>query len=250
MNSTPRRGCVNFDRPQALRAPSIPAILDRGAASRHVHGKGRNADGFGRGNAIERTRPQGGRHGDREARGALRQSPRHLAARCASSTATPPPGSRTSRRTRWCFRKPPKTCRTSCGCARQAPRAGDRYRHRHLARRPGQRAARRHLPRFPRHEQACSRSTPRISIASSSPASRASSSTNSSATRACSSRSTRRRRLARRHGGDPLLRHQCGALRHHEGQRAGAQGRARQRRDHDHRASAPRNPRPATTSPG
>ena len=31
-------------------------------------------------------------------------------------------------------------------------RAGDRVRHRHLARRPGQCAARRHLPRFPRHE--------------------------------------------------------------------------------------------------
>ena len=35
-----------------------------------------------------------------------------------------------------------------------------------------------------------------------------------------------RRRLARRHGGDARLGHQCGALRHHEGQRAGAEGRA------------------------
>ena len=45
---------------------------------------------------------------------------------------------------------------------------------------------------------------------------------------------SRRRRLARRHGGDARFGHQCGALRHHEGQCAGAQSRARQRRgDHD-----------------
>ena len=45
-----------------------------------------------------------------------------------------------------------------------------------------------------------------------------------------------RRRLARRHGGDALLGHQCGALRHHEGQRAGAEGGAAQRRVDDDRA--------------
>ena len=45
---------------------------------------------------------------------------------------------------------------------------------------------------------------------------------------------SRRRRLARRHGGDARLRHQRGALRHDEGQRAGAQGGAGERRgDHD-----------------
>ena len=46
-----------------------------------------------------------------------------------------------------------------------------------------------------------------------------------------------RRRLARRHGGDALLRHQRGALRHHEGQRARAQSRAGQRRGDRHRAA-------------
>ena len=41
---------------------------------------------------------------------------------------------------------------------------------------------------------------------------------------------SRRRRLARRHGGDPRLGHQRGALRHHEGQRAGARRGHRRRR--------------------
>ena len=48
---------------------------------------------------------------------------------------------------------------------------------------------------------------------------------------------SRRRRLARRHGGDALLRHQRGALRHHEGQCAGAQGRDGERRGDRHRAA-------------
>ena len=61
---------------------------------------------------------------------------------------------------------------------------------------------------------------------------------------------SRRRRHARRHGGDPRLRHQCGALRHHEGQCAGAQGGAGRRRgDHDRRGGPASRP-PATTSPG
>ena len=47
---------------------------------------------------------------------------------------------------------------------------------------------------------------------------------------------SRRRRLARRHGGDALLGHQCGALRHDEGRRARAQGRAAERRADDHGA--------------
>ena len=42
-----------------------------------------------------------------------------------------------------------------------------------------------------------------------------------------------RRRLARRHGGDALLGHQCGALRHHEGQRAVAQSGDGERRADD-----------------
>ena len=47
---------------------------------------------------------------------------------------------------------------------------------------------------------------------------------------------SRRRRLARRHGGDALLGHQCGALRHHEGQCAGDEGGDGQRRADDHLA--------------
>ena len=44
---------------------------------------------------------------------------------------------------------------------------------------------------------------------------------------------SRRRCFARRHGGDARLGHQCGALRHHEGQCAVAEGRARRRRGDD-----------------
>ncbi len=112
-------------------------------------------------------------------------------------------------------------------------RAGDRVRHRHLARRPGQRAARRHLPRFPRHEPRArgARRGPRLRR--SSPASRASSSTSNSAIRACSFRSIRAPTPRSAAWRRPALRHQRGALRHHEGQRAGAQSRARQRRGDD-----------------
>ena len=46
---------------------------------------------------------------------------------------------------------------------------------------------------------------------------------------------SRRRRFARRHGLDAGLRDQCGALRHHARQRAGAQSGARRRRDHHDR---------------
>ena len=48
---------------------------------------------------------------------------------------------------------------------------------------------------------------------------------------------SRRRRHARRHGGDALLGHQRGALRHHEGQRAGDEGGDAGRRADDHRAA-------------
>ena len=46
---------------------------------------------------------------------------------------------------------------------------------------------------------------------------------------------SRRRRFARRHGLDAGLRHQCGALRHHARQCAGAESGARRRRDHHDR---------------
>ena len=130
---------------------------------------------------------------------------------------------------------------------RGAPRAGDRVRHRHVARRPGQCAARRHLPRFPRHEPRArgpcrgSRLRHRAGHHPQS-AQRA-----AARQRAVFSDRSRRRCLARRHGGDACVRHQCGALRHHEGQCAGAQSRARQRRSHVDRRAAPRNPPPATT---
>ena len=113
---------------------------------------------------------------------------------------------------------------------RGAPRADHRLRHRHLARRPGQRAARRHLARFPRHEPRARR--PRRGSRLRRRARR-----HAQAAQRIPARSgpvlsdrSRRRRLARRHGGDARVRHQCGALRHHEGQRAGAESRARQRR--------------------
>ncbi len=112
--------------------------------------------------------------------------------------------------------------------------AGDPVRHRHLARGPRQRAAGRRLDRFPRHEPdrggACRGSRLR-DRARRHPqdAERASARPGP----VLPDRS-RRRCLARRHGGDPRLRHQCGALRHHARQRDGAEGRARQWRGHDH----------------
>ena len=118
---------------------------------------------------------------------------------------------------------------------RQAPRAGGRLRHRHLARRPGQCAARRHLPRFPRHEPrargACRGSRLRHRARHHPQGAQRA----SARQRAVFPDRSRRRRLARRHGGDARLGHQCGALRHHEGQCAGAQSRARQRRSRHHR---------------
>ena len=137
---------------------------------------------------TEQTGAQGGRRRHRRARRALRQPARHLAG-----------GARAARPHHDLDREPAAGRggvsagdRGGAGdraAVRGAPRAGDRVRHRHLARRPGQCAARRHLPRFPRHEPRCSPSMPRISIASSSRASPASSSTSSCATRACSFRS-------------------------------------------------------------
>ena len=126
----------------------------------------------------------------------------------------------------------------------------DPVRHRHLARRPCQRAARRRLDRLPRHEPHSRgpRRGPRL---------RGRAGRHAQAAQRASARPgpvlpdrSRRRRLARRHGGDARLGHQRGALRHHEGQRAGAEGRAGERRDHHDRRAAPRNPRPATTSRG
>jgi D-lactate dehydrogenase (cytochrome) len=48
-------------------------------------------------------------------------------------------------------------------------------------------------------------------------------------------RSIRAPTRPRRHGGDALLGHQCGALRHHEGQCAGAERGAGERRGDEHR---------------
>ena len=58
---------------------------------------------------------------------------------------------------------------------------------------------------------------------------------------------SRRRRVDRRHGGDPRLGHQRRALRHDEGSRAVARRRHRRRHRSCAPARGPRNPRPATT---
>ena len=98
---------------------------------------------------------------------------------------------------------------------------------------PGQRAARRHLARFPRHEsRACgSRRRSRLRHRARYHAQSAQRAAPRSG-RVLSDRS-RRRCVARRHGGDARLGHQRGALRHDEGQRAVVQSRARQRRGDD-----------------
>ena len=119
---------------------------------------------------------------------------------------------------------------------RGAPCAGRRVRRRHLAGGPSQCATRRHLPRFPRHEPRACRPCRGSRL-------RHRARHHPQAAQRATARSgrilpdrPRRRCLARRHGGDARLRHQCGALRHHEGQCAGAQSRARQRRSDVDRA--------------
>ena len=119
-------------------------------------------------------------------------------------------------------------------CAKHS-RSRDRLRHRHLAGGPGQRAGRRHLHRPARHEPD-SRSSCRGSRLRD-PARRHPQGAERASARpgiVLPDRS-RRRRFARRHGLDPRLRHQCGALRHHARQRAGAESGARRRRDHHDR---------------
>ena len=123
-------------------------------------------------------------------------------------------------------------------CARSQD-AGHRLRHRHLARRPCRRAARRRLHRpvadepgparqrrgsrrdgrGRRHAQAAERASARH--------------------RPVLPDRSRRRRDARRHGGDARLGHQRGALRHDARERAGADRRARRRQGHPHRAARP-----------
>ena len=118
---------------------------------------------------------------------------------------------------------------------RQARRSGDRVRHRHLAGGPGQRAGRRRLHRSARHEPGAGSSCrgPRLrDPARHHPQGAERASARSG--RVLPDRS-RRRCLARRHGLDARVRYQCGALRHHARQRAGAEGGARRRRDHHHR---------------
>jgi len=117
---------------------------------------------------------------------------------------------------------------------RQTRRSRDRVRHRHLAGGPGQRAGGGRLHRPARHEPGargpCRRSRLRD------PARRHPQGAQRASARpgrVLSDRS-RRRRLAGRNGLDAGLRHQCGALRHHARQRAGAESGARRRRDHHH----------------
>ncbi len=88
---------------------------------------------------------------------------------------------------------------------RVGARAGGRVRRRHLARRPGQRAARRRLPRFSRHEPRARR--PRRGSRLRHRARhypKAAQRISARQGRVLPDRS-RRRRLARRHGGDALL---------------------------------------------
>ena len=117
---------------------------------------------------------------------------------------------------------------------RQAPRARDRVRHRHLAGGPGQRAGRRRLRRPARHEPDAG--GPCRGSGLRDPARRHPQGAQRASARpgrVLPDRS-RRRRLARRHGLDAGVRHQCGALRHHARQCAGAESGARRRRDHHH----------------
>ena len=133
---------------------------------------------------------------------------------------------------------------------RGASRAGHSVRRRNVARRTRQCALRRRIDRFPRHE-------PRARGARRGSRLRRRAGRHAQAAQRVSARPgpvlsarSRRRCLARRHGGDALFRNQCGALRHHEGRGAGAEGGAAERRTDDHGDAAPRNRRPATTSPG
>ena len=117
---------------------------------------------------------------------------------------------------------------------RQTRRSRDRVRHRHLAGGAGQCAGRRRLHRPARHEQGAGGPCRRPRLRD--PARRHPQGAQRAPARpgrVLPDRS-RRRCLAGRHGLDPGLRHQRGALRHHARQRAGAQGGARRRRDHHH----------------
>ena len=132
---------------------------------------------------------------------------------------------------------------------RRRTRAGDRLRRRHVARRPGQRATRRRLPRFPRHEPRARRPCRGSRLRRRARHHPQAAQRAAARPRRVFPDRSRRRCLARRHGGDARLGHQRGALRHDEGQCAGAQSRARQRRGDVDLRGARRKPRPATTSP-
>ena len=124
-----------------------------------------------------------------------------------------------------------------CAAARGA---GDRLRHRHVARGPHRGAPGRHLDRSRRAWTRSSRSTPPISTAR----------VQAGVTRNAAERPPARHRpvlsdrpgrgrLDRRHGGDAGERHQRGALRHHARERAGADRGHRRRPDReDRRAGA------------
>ncbi len=120
---------------------------------------------------------------------------------------------------------------------RQTQCAGDPVRHRHLAGRPCERAAGRRVRRLPRHE-------PRSRGACRRPRLRDRARRHAQAGQRISARPgavlpdrSGRRRFARRHGGDARVGHERRALRHHEGQCAVAQSRARRRRGDDHGAA-------------
>ena len=173
----------------------------------------------------ERLRdPTGGRGRRARARAKIRQPPRHLAsgARAARQYADLGGEPAAGRRGVSAEHRGRAGDRAHL---RRAPRAGDPVRHRHLARRPGQRAAGRRVDRLPRHE-------PRAGGACRGPRLRGRARHHPQGAERATARPgpvlpdrSRRRRLARRHGGDALLRHQRGALRHHEGQCAGAESR-------------------------
>ena len=128
-------------------------------------------------------------------------------------------------------------CAAGGAAVRGRARADDRLRRRHFARGPGQCAARRRLARFPRHEPRARRARRGSRLRRRARHHPQAAQHRAARPRRVLSDRSRRRRLARRHGGDARVGHQRGALRHDEGQCAGAQGRARQWRGDVDRAA-------------
>ena len=179
-------------------------------------------------------RPDGGRSRNPRAGATVRQPPCHLAggarAACQHHNVDREPAAGRSGfpavHRRGAGHRPDLR-RASCAC--------HSVRHRNVARRTRQCALWRRIDRPPRHE-------PRARGARRGPRLRRRAGRHKEAAQRISARPgfvfsarSRRRCLARRHGGDALLRHQCGALRHHEGRGAGAEGGAGERRTDEHR---------------